>query len=126
VVSDGGLRGEISVTIVPVQDMDRAVRFYQDVMGFSLKFASPEWSEFDTRRVVLALQPAAGAQPPQQGEEARFTIDVESMEEEVARLEHLDVQFPVLPHEESYGLMAVFHDTEGNGIELVERIKKGS
>lgn len=34
--------------IVFVSDMDRSVRFYRDVLGFSLRFDSPEWTEFDT------------------------------------------------------------------------------
>ena len=31
-----------------VADMNRAVAFHRDVLGLSLKFQSPGWSEFDT------------------------------------------------------------------------------
>ena len=33
-----------------VADMDRAVAFYRDTLGLTLKFASPGWSEFVDRR----------------------------------------------------------------------------
>jgi predicted enzyme related to lactoylglutathione lyase len=29
-----------------VADMNRAVKFYRDVVGLTLKFESPEWSEY--------------------------------------------------------------------------------
>lgn len=41
--------------IVFVSDMDRSVKFYRDVLGFSLRLDSPEWTEFDTGATTLAL-----------------------------------------------------------------------
>lgn len=112
------------MTIVPVENMERAVEFYRDKLGLSLKFATPEWSEFETEPVVLALQKAKRETGPQRDEEARFTMDVEDIEAEGRRLDARGIEFVVPPHEEEYGMMAVFHDSEGNGIELVQR-KKG-
>ena len=40
-----------------VSDMNRAVKFYRDVLGFQLKFESPGWSEFVTGETTLALHP---------------------------------------------------------------------
>ncbi|MFQ5733906.1 MAG: VOC family protein [Planctomycetaceae bacterium] len=48
--------------IVFVSDMDRSVRFYRDVLGFSLRFDSPDWTEFDTGGTTLALH-VAGHEP---------------------------------------------------------------
>ena len=42
-----------------VADMDRAVRFYRDVVGLPLNFQSPGWSEFATGQTTLALHPAS-------------------------------------------------------------------
>ena len=42
---------------------DRAVKFYRDVIGLPLKFASPGWSEFATGRTTLALHPASEKNP---------------------------------------------------------------
>jgi catechol 2,3-dioxygenase-like lactoylglutathione lyase family enzyme len=41
-----------------VSDMERAVRFHKEALGLTLKFESPEWSEFDTGQTILALHPA--------------------------------------------------------------------
>jgi lactoylglutathione lyase len=38
-----------------VADMDRAVAFHRDALGLTLRFASPEWSEFETGPTTLAL-----------------------------------------------------------------------
>jgi lactoylglutathione lyase len=45
----------VSYAIVFVSDMKRSVAFYRDVIGLSLKFDSPEWSEFATDGATLAL-----------------------------------------------------------------------
>lgn len=37
------------------QDMDRAVRFYRDTMGFAEKFTSPHWSELTFGDAILGL-----------------------------------------------------------------------
>jgi lactoylglutathione lyase len=42
-----------------VEDMDRAVAFYRDTFGLTVRFATPFWSEFDTGPVTLALHPAS-------------------------------------------------------------------
>jgi catechol 2,3-dioxygenase-like lactoylglutathione lyase family enzyme len=40
-----------------VADMDKAVKFYRDVLGLTLKFESPGWSEFVAGETTLALHP---------------------------------------------------------------------
>jgi catechol 2,3-dioxygenase-like lactoylglutathione lyase family enzyme len=46
-----------------VADMDKAVGFYRDTLGLTLKFQSPGWSEFQTGEVTLALHPANEKNP---------------------------------------------------------------
>jgi catechol 2,3-dioxygenase-like lactoylglutathione lyase family enzyme len=41
--------------MVNVSDMSRSVAFYRDILGLSLKFESPGWSEFHTGATTLAL-----------------------------------------------------------------------
>ena len=45
----------LSSAIVFVSDMKRSVTFYRDVIGLTLRFDSPEWSEFATDGATLAL-----------------------------------------------------------------------
>src|ERR1700693_594166 len=46
-----------------VADMNKAVRFYRDMLGLPLKFESPGWSEFITGETTLALHPASEKNP---------------------------------------------------------------
>ena len=43
--------------------MDRAVAFHRDKLGLTVKFATPEWTEFATGETTLALHPASEANP---------------------------------------------------------------
>jgi catechol 2,3-dioxygenase-like lactoylglutathione lyase family enzyme len=43
--------------------MDKAVKFYRDVLGLKVKFESPGWSEFVTGDNTLALHPASDKNP---------------------------------------------------------------
>jgi lactoylglutathione lyase len=46
---------KVDYIMVNVSDMSRSVKFYRDVLGLSLKFESPGWSEFQTGATTLAL-----------------------------------------------------------------------
>lgn len=59
----------VSYAIVFVSDMKRSVAFYRDVVGLSLKFDSPEWSEFATEGATLALHRAESAAVSRDGDE---------------------------------------------------------
>ncbi|MFI4933127.1 MAG: VOC family protein [Caulobacterales bacterium] len=57
------MQASFSYAIKFVSDMDKAVAFYRDTFGLTLKFATPFWSEFDTGAVTLALHPASERNP---------------------------------------------------------------
>jgi lactoylglutathione lyase len=46
---------KLNYAIIFVSDMARSVAFYRDLLGASLKFETPEWTEFDTGDATLAL-----------------------------------------------------------------------
>jgi lactoylglutathione lyase len=94
-----------------VDDMNRAVKFYRDVVGLPLKFESPGWSEFVTGETTLALHPAsekntAGAV------ELGFTVsDMQKFHREMSAQ---GVQFTMPPTKQDYGnTLAQFVDSEG-------------
>lgn len=94
-----------------VSDMNRAVKFYRDVLGFRLKFESPGWSEFVTGETTLALHPAS--QKNTAGTvELGFTVpDVQEFHKEMSAK---GVQFTMPPTKQDYGgLLARFVDSEG-------------
>ena len=45
----------VSNVWVPVEDMDRALGFYRDVLGLSVTMSSPEWSELDAGGLSIGL-----------------------------------------------------------------------
>jgi len=62
-----------------VADMNRAVKFYRDVLGLPLKFESPSWSEFITGETALALRPASQKNPAGAGE-LGFTVPLPGLQ----------------------------------------------
>ena len=50
----------VNYVIIFVSDMERSTAFYRDTIGFTLKFASPGWTEFATEGVTLALHHSDG------------------------------------------------------------------
>ena len=50
----------MNYAIVFVSDMKRAVSFYRDVVGLTLRFESPGWTEFATEGATLALHLTEG------------------------------------------------------------------
>ena len=102
---------KLAYVIEFVSDMNRAVKFYRDVLGFQLKFESHGWSEFVTGETTLALHPAS--QKNAAGNiELGFTVtDVQEFHKEMGAK---GVQFTMPPTKQDYGgLLARFVDSEG-------------
>ena len=57
------MQPKLNYAIEFVADMNRAVKFYRDVVGLTLKFESPGWSEFATGETAFALHPASQQNP---------------------------------------------------------------
>jgi predicted enzyme related to lactoylglutathione lyase len=74
---------KLSYVIEFVDDMDRAVKFYSDVIGLTLKFPSPGWSEFSTGDTTLALRPASEKNPAGNIEVGFNVLDVNKFHEEM-------------------------------------------
>jgi lactoylglutathione lyase len=51
----------VNYAIVFVSNMNRAVSFYRDVLGLTLRFESPGWTEFATEGATLALHASEGS-----------------------------------------------------------------
>jgi predicted enzyme related to lactoylglutathione lyase len=105
------MTSKLTYVIKFVADMDRAVKFYRDVLGFTLKFQSPGWSEFVTGETTLALHPAS-AKNPAGGVELGFTVpDLQEFHREMSQK---GVQFSMPPKKQEYGAeLAQFVDSEG-------------
>ena len=45
----------VAAVWVPVDDMERAVGFYRDALGFDVRSSQPEWSEIDADGLLIGL-----------------------------------------------------------------------
>ena len=109
------MQARFTYAIAFVADMDRAVTFHRDVLGLTLRFASPFWSEFDTGDVTLALHPA-NAENPAGGVQLGFAVDdVSKLYAERAKN---GLDFTSAPHSEAGSLLARIRNAEGVDISL--------
>jgi catechol 2,3-dioxygenase-like lactoylglutathione lyase family enzyme len=124
----------INLTSVLVDDQDKALRFYTEVLGFQKKTEVPlgehRWltvvSPDDPNGTELVLEPDAhpAAKPFKDalaGDGIPFTsFAVEDVRAEFARLQSLGVEFSQEPVDMGPVTTAVFDDTCGNLIQIAE------
>lgn len=126
---------KIKLTSVFVEDQDKALAFYTDILGFVKKQDFPV-GEFKWLTVVspeepdgteLLLEPnnnpaAASYQRAifQQGIPATAFI-VEDIQAEFERMKRLGARFTMEPTQSGPSIIAVFDDTCGNLIQIVQR-----
>ena len=102
---------KLNYVIKFVDDMDRAVEFFRDVLGLPLKFASPGWSEFATGETTLALHPASQMNPGGTVELGFTVPDIDQFHREMTAK---GVQFTLPPRKQDFGgVLAQFVDSEG-------------
>jgi len=126
----------IVVTSVLVDDQEKALRFYTDVLGFVKKEDIPlgeaRWltvvSPDNPEGTELLLEPDGrpAAKPFKQAlvnDGIPFTMfAVDDLQAEYARLRSLGVRFVREPAEMGAVVVAVLDDTCGNLIQLVQRV----
>ena len=128
---------KIKIVSIPVWDQQKALDFYTDILGFVKKVDIPlseenRWltvvSKYDQEGPQLLLEPAPKHFEPAkvyQEELMKAGIPytqfyVDNCQEEFDRLTKLGVEFSMKPTEMGTVVVAVFNDTCGNNIQLVE------
>ena len=96
-----------------VADMERAITFYRDTIGLTLKFRTPEWSEFDTGSTTLALHAATVEHPAGAAIIGFRDNDFQAFYDEKTAA---GVTFTVPPHEEHGVQLTEFLDSEGAAV----------
>ncbi|MDR3749299.1 MAG: VOC family protein [Acidobacteriota bacterium] len=97
-----------------VSDIERAIRFYTDVLGF--KVASRDFvARFEIDGVLVEIVPTTDASKLAGGGNARLCLQVDDIAATLLELQHKGV--PTTPaHPETGGLLAAFQDPDGNEI----------
>lgn len=125
---------KIKVTSVPVDDQDKALKFYTEILGFVKKTEIPlgehKWltvvSNEERDGVELLLEPM-GFPPAKVYQKQLFDAGipwtafyVDDIDKEYTRLKNLGVVFSMEPTQMGPSRLAVFSDTCGNNIQLVQ------
>lgn len=130
---------KVKVISVPVQDQEKALRFYTDKLGFIKKIDVPisedsRWltvvSKDEQDGVEVLLEPSPNHfEPAKVYQKALFDAGIpytqfnsDNVQQEYDRLVSLDVEFSVKPTEMGTVKIAVFNDTCGNNIQIVEML----
>jgi catechol 2,3-dioxygenase-like lactoylglutathione lyase family enzyme len=102
-------------------DLDRAVKFYQEVLGLRVAFREgSRWAELDAGSIRLALHGAVEGRPIETGG-AAAAFRVDDLDEARLALEARGVEFDHQGEVEGYGRFALFRDPDGNIVSLIER-----
>ena len=108
----------VATVWVPVDDMERAVRFYRDTLGFDTTKQQDDWSEIDAGGLKIGLNAREETARHAEGG-AVITFEPDGgIDEEVARLKDAGVEFTGGISEHTWGRVAPFKDSEGNDLQL--------
>ncbi len=102
------------------QDMDRAVRFYRDVIGLEVQFQSPEWTELTFGDAVVALHGGGGGTYRKTG----LSIQVRDIASACKEIEAGGGKIAMSPQTRPGEpiKLAELVDTEGNAFSLTQYI----
>ena len=110
----------VATVWLPVEDMGRAVKFYGETLGLTLKSESDEWSELSANGLSIGLN---GREDTHEGAGGgavvTFQPDVD-LYDEIVRLTDAGVEFIGEVSNNSWGRIATFKDSEGNDLQLFE------
>ena len=107
----------VSNVWLPVQDMDRAVGFYRDVLGLTVTKQSPQWSELNADGLSIGLNAREPRGAAADGG-AVITFSADDISAEVERLKGRGAQFSGDVSSYDWGSVAPFKDSEGNDLQL--------
>ena len=130
---------KIRVISIPVQDQEKALQFYTEKLEFIKKHDIPlgdgnRWltvvAKDDEKGPELLLEPSPNNfEPSKTYQEALFKagipvtqFNVNNVNEEYERLTQLGVKFSMKPTDVGSAIIAIFNDTCGNYLQLVELI----
>ncbi len=130
---------KVTLISIPVRDQEKALKFYTEKLGFIKKKDVPleggnRWVTIVSKEAQdgpeLLLEPAPNHfEPSKVYQDALMDAgipytqsDVQNVDTEYKRLTKLGVEFSMKPTEIGTVKVAVFNDTCGNNIQLVEEV----
>ncbi len=114
-----------AVAMVLVQDMDRALRFYRDMLGLRVAFETEESALFE-EQIGLMRSGEALPEDNMQFNSVMITLFVDDVEAAFAELTQRGVAFLVPPTRQAGTVLASCRDTEGNLVQLMQQANAGT
>jgi predicted enzyme related to lactoylglutathione lyase len=114
---------EIGFVAIPVTDIPRARKFYEDVLGLKIaeEMMSGKWIEYAVGEDTLAIANVGDSwTPSDQGTGA--ALEVENFDDAIKRLKNRHVRFAAEPFETPCCHMAVIQDPDGNKL-IIHKLK---
>jgi predicted enzyme related to lactoylglutathione lyase len=106
---------------VPVQDMERAKRFYRDTLGMQSSNWDDGWPEIESGNVSLYLVDPTAWGGEFSPHKSFIALRVPDVEEARRKLEEADIEFQGETRDTGVCHMAFFSDSEGNALMLHRR-----
>lgn len=127
-IPSGILQG-MDTVFVDVTNVDRAVRFFRDILGLNLLLRDDSWAEFDTGSTRLAIRAKeekrdsrrARAPEPLAGSGAVVVFRVEDLPECRQELIERGVEFTTRIVESTTARWSTFQDPDGNQFQIFEK-----
>lgn len=107
----------VATVWVPVSDMSRAIEFYGNKLGLTVKDRGDDWSEIDANGLMIGLNAREKATSVGGGAVITFQPDG-SIDDEVSRLVDAGVEFTGTISDHPWGRIAPFKDSEGNDLQF--------
>ena len=105
-----------NVTIM-VSNMDNAIKFYRDTLGFNLKHRyGDHWADIEGPGIAIGLHPAR--KDVKIGDNLSMGFRVKDLKEAVEALKQKGVQFKML--DDTQVKLASFTDPDGNSLYLAQ------
>ena len=121
---------KIAFVHYPTRNLEQALKFYKDVLGFKLLVQNEEWVEFEVGGQRLALRRQVNSIPPKpEGPHpngAMIWLEARPIEKIIEALKVNKIIFINGLESFSYGKTATFQDPDGNAIGLYEPPEKNA
>ena len=108
----------VATVWVPVDDIDRAVKFYEETLGLTVKGRDGDWAEVDADGVSIGLNARESTHDGHGGGAVISFQPDGDLAQEVDRLSQAGVTFVGDVAEHPWGKIAAFKDSEGNDLQL--------
>lgn len=112
------MKPELVKIVLYAQDMDRAVAFYRDVLGFEESFTSPHWSELRHGDAIIGLHGGGDGSRRESGLSIQYA-DVAAAFARAISAGAMAVQEPEQREGEPI-ILSMLADPEGNEIMMTQ------